>query len=184
MLIKVPTFPWLNLPAELYYEGTCNDEATQNKIKEHILVYLQGVQADIDNSICRKKDTCKCENLVVVCGDISGRKRRQEHHIGKRQSGYPIAYWDIKTIYDQGNKTTQEAYPEIKGLLTAIALKIMEDINNGTLDIEGFTLSHDAFTTATETSNCDPGYKRELGSLVCSKLLYVVIVSLISLFLI
>ncbi|XP_053380921.1 sushi, von Willebrand factor type A, EGF and pentraxin domain-containing protein 1-like isoform X1 [Mercenaria mercenaria] len=168
----VSILPWLNLPAELYYEGNCNDEATKNEIKQKVLEYLAGVQADVDKSICPDVNTCKVENVVVVCGEISGRKRRSsgKHIIHKRNTDYASVTFDIKVLFEQGNKTTQDAYIGLLDVLNAIKDLIQEDVNNGELNVyTDLTLSQsDGFVTADNPNLlCDSGYKVDTGSSSC-----------------
>lgn len=171
MYFVEPKLPWLNLPAELYYEGDCNNNKTKENIKHQVLEYLAGVQEDVDKSICPDANTCKVENVNVFCGETSKRKRRSmAKYIFKRQTGYALVRWSINILFDDRNTSVMNKYVELSSLLTSIKNKIQEDVNNGKLDIPGFTLSSDAFQTDPRPGvACDSGHTVDYGSIKCSK---------------
>ncbi|XP_060604924.1 sushi, von Willebrand factor type A, EGF and pentraxin domain-containing protein 1-like [Ruditapes philippinarum] len=165
----VSTSPWLNLPMELYYDGDCNDNDTKTQIKEQVLVYLAGVKADIDNSICPDNNTCKIENLDVVCGDTPSRKRKSAtSHVIYKRNTYGLIRFNVMKKWRQGDKSTQDAYIDITNDLNSIADKIEKDAHGGIiLNGEGLTLPIDGVQKGTPNLFCDPGYKVDTGSLSC-----------------
>lgn len=147
-------------------------------IKENVLRYLKTVQADIDMSICRNPDTCKVENLQVICG--STRKRRQSDFTFsaqtkemskrriKRQTRYAQVKWDIKVLYDTRNTSLMEAYSIAESTFSEITSIFNNSANNGTLNIPGFTSPE--FNTAPNPGLvCETPYTLDHIDKKCSK---------------
>jgi hypothetical protein len=156
---------------ELYYDGDCNDNDTKTQIKEQVLVYLSGVKADVDRSICPESNTCKIENLDVVCGDTSRRKRESasSHIIFKRNAFWFISF-NIMKIFEEENNSTQDAYFDILSDLNSIADDIEQDAFDGViLNADGLPLPADGVQRGTADLSCDPGYKVDTGTFSCSK---------------
>ncbi|XP_053380920.1 uncharacterized protein LOC128549009 isoform X2 [Mercenaria mercenaria] len=164
-------FSWTRLPAKLIYSGDCNDEAIKEMIKEQVLDYLKGVIEDVDKSICPDPDTCKAENIVVVCGTNSGRRRKRDigHSIHKRQDETFNVTFDIMVVFDIGNKTAETHYLDILEFFDNAKELIEVYINEGKFDILNSTISADAFKSdaSPEFVCSDSGYKFEFGSLNC-----------------
>ncbi|XP_053380914.1 sushi, von Willebrand factor type A, EGF and pentraxin domain-containing protein 1-like isoform X3 [Mercenaria mercenaria] len=167
----VQVIPVMKLPAELIYTGDCNNETTQEIIKRQVLGYLAGVLEDVDNSICPDQETCKIENLVIVCGTNSRRRRRREtqHGIFKRQDGKIVVTFNIMVDFDARNKTAENAYLDILDFYENVTELIKEYVNEGKFDIQNLTLSVDAFKSdaSPEFVCTDSGYKFVSGSLKC-----------------
>ncbi|XP_053388959.1 sushi, von Willebrand factor type A, EGF and pentraxin domain-containing protein 1-like isoform X2 [Mercenaria mercenaria] len=169
----VQTFPMTRLPAELIYSGDCNDDTTQEMIKQQVLDYLAGIIENVDNSICPDPETCKIENLVIVCGANSGTRRRREnkHGINKFQDGKIVVTFDIMVVFDAGNKTAENAYLDILEFYENVTGLIKVYVNEGKFDIQNLTLFVDAFKSdaSSEFVCTDSGYKFEFGSLSCKQ---------------
>ncbi|KAH3796045.1 hypothetical protein DPMN_149609 [Dreissena polymorpha] len=150
------------LSAELIYEGNCADETTKNAIKEAVLKYLSGIKDDIERSICPGRN-CSVDNINVVCG--SNQKRRSTVYIqrlAKRQTTYARVTFDIATLFDLSNTSSQEAFNISLPLLTAISDRIAKDVENGSLNINGFTLGQGAYQRSNKTYlKCPLHYKRD-----------------------
>ncbi|XP_053380137.1 sushi, von Willebrand factor type A, EGF and pentraxin domain-containing protein 1-like [Mercenaria mercenaria] len=164
-------FSKTRLPAELIYSGDGNNETIQEIIREQVLVYLHGVIEDVDKSICPDPDTCTTENIVVVCGANSGRRRKRDigHSIHKRQDGTFNVTFDIMVVFDAGNKTAETHYLDILEFFDNVKELIEVYINEGKFDILNSTISADAFKSdaSPEFVCSDSGYKFEFGSLNC-----------------
>lgn len=159
-MFSVPLFADLQLPAELIYVGNCQDGATKEEIKKQILKYLNGIQDDIDRSICPGKN-CRVENIAVVCG---ARKRRETPTNRRitRQTSYVRVTFNFATPFDLSNSTQTEAYNRSFSLLTAIRDKVSADVASGKLDISGFTLADKAFQTSSKpVLKCPPTHKKD-----------------------
>ncbi|XP_060604933.1 sushi, von Willebrand factor type A, EGF and pentraxin domain-containing protein 1-like [Ruditapes philippinarum] len=165
----VSILPWLNLPMELYYDGDCNDNDTKTQIKEQVLVYLSGVEADVDNFICPDNNTCKIENLDVVCGETASRKRKSaSSHIIYKRNAYGLISFNIMKRWIQGDESLQDAYINILSDLNSIANKIEQDAYNGVIhNITDLTLPDDGVQRGTADLFCNPGYKVDRGTLSC-----------------
>jgi hypothetical protein len=157
---------------ELYYVGDCNDNNTKTQIKEQVLVYLAGVEADVDNSICPDNNTCKIENLDVICGETARRRRKSvtSHDIYKRNA-YGLISFNVMKKWEQGERSAQDAYTEILSDLNSIADEIEQDAHDGViLNVQSLTLPVDGVQRGTTDLSCNPGYKVDTGSLSCSKI--------------
>ncbi|XP_053380916.1 sushi, von Willebrand factor type A, EGF and pentraxin domain-containing protein 1-like [Mercenaria mercenaria] len=169
----VQTFPKTRLPAELIYSGDCNDDTTQEMIKQQVLDYLAGIIENVDNSICPDRETCKIENLVIVCGANSGTRRRREnkHGINKFQDGKIVVTFDIMVVFDAGNKTAENAYLDILEFYENVTGLIKVYVKEGKFEIQNLTLFVDAFKSdaSSEFVCTDSGYKFEFGSLSCKQ---------------
>ncbi|KAH3782513.1 hypothetical protein DPMN_160430 [Dreissena polymorpha] len=150
------------LLTELIYQGNCADEKTKNAIKEAVLKYLSRIKDDIDRSICPGRN-CRVDNINVVCG--SNQKRRSTVYIqrlAKRQTTYARVTFDIATLFDLSKTSSQEAFNISLPLLTAISDRLAKDVENGSLDINGFTLERGAYQTSNNTHlKCPLHYKRD-----------------------
>ncbi|XP_052224030.1 signal peptide, CUB and EGF-like domain-containing protein 1 [Dreissena polymorpha] len=150
------------LLAELIYEGNCANETTKAAIKEAVLKYLSRIEDDIERSICPGRN-CRVDNINVVCG--SNQKRRSTVYIkrlAKRQTTYARVTFDIVTLFDLSNTSSQEAINISLPLLTAMSDRIAQDVENGSLDINGFTLGRGAYQRSTSPHlKCPLHYKRD-----------------------
>jgi hypothetical protein len=162
----------LNLPVELYYDGDCNDNNTKAQIKRQVLVYLSGVKADVDNSICPDNNTCKIDNLNVFCGNTSSRKRKSAtSHVIFKRNAYGLIRFNIMKKWHTGDKSIQNPYSDLANDLNSIADKIEKDALGGVIvNAKGFTLPIGGVHRGTSDLFCDLGYKVDTGSLSCSKL--------------
>ncbi|WAR31961.1 SVEP1-like protein, partial [Mya arenaria] len=152
-----PSFLTMALPAELYYEGNCNDDATKELIKNTILGYLASIQADIESSLC-PGESCSVDNLEVICGE--SRKRRETfHQRNKRQVGFALVRFNIGAVFNTTNRDVNEAYNRLLPMLQMIENRITIDVAAGSLDITGFVLAVDAFVVSTAVEKvCPKGY--------------------------
>ncbi|XP_060570713.1 uncharacterized protein LOC132729006, partial [Ruditapes philippinarum] len=165
----VSSLPWLNLPVELYYDGDCNDNNTKAQIKRQVLVYLSGVKADVDNSICPDNNTCKIDNLNVFCGNTSSRKRKSAtSHVIFKRNAYGLIRFNIMKKWHTGDKSIQNPYSDLANDLNSIADKIEKDAHGGVIvNAKGFTLRIGGVHRGTSDLFCDLGYKVDTGSLSC-----------------
>ncbi|WAR32012.1 SVEP1-like protein [Mya arenaria] len=150
-----PSFFTMALPAELYYEGDCNDDATKEMIKNAVLGYLASIQEDIESSIC-PGESCSVDNLGVICGE--SRKRRETER-KKREFGFALVRFHIGAVFNTSNRDVNEVYEDLLPKLQMIGNRITTDVAAGRLDITGFVLDNDAFIVSNGIAKvCPEGY--------------------------
>jgi hypothetical protein len=165
-----PQFLSVSLPTELYFTGDCNDNDTKTQIKKQVLVYLREYY-DKFQTICSGNNTCKIDNLDVTCGEASRRKRQSgfSHQIHKRNANGLISF-NILRKWEQGNKTMSQAYIDILFNLISIENNIVRDVNSGLfLNVTGIMAHNEGVQRSKANLFCNPGYKVDIGSLLCSK---------------
>lgn len=163
-----------NLPSEFFYytvhgtNGTYND--TLDQIRNNFIFIMQQLEQSGWTGVCPNTTECNVDNVDVTFGPSTGRRRRSIAHedieIQKRSTVQIRVSFHVKTNW-QNFTPSIDTFLEMEAVQKRIVDVIKLSAENGDLDIGGFSVDLDSFTSDVSEPNCPDGTAIKWGSLTC-----------------
>ena len=133
------------MDASFYYTGDCSSEETRRSIIDAVSTALANTYTDTTyESKCAPGSTCSYEDLEVVCGNTTRKRREITNTREKRQS--PSNSIRVQVVFTlSGNISSIDQLYDFEDSLIATVNILQDSIKNGSFDIPGFELSPDSF---------------------------------------
>ncbi|XP_033728922.1 uncharacterized protein LOC117318031, partial [Pecten maximus] len=159
----------LYLPGEVYYfTGSCNDTATQQKIKENFIKEMQKLYQNSAGGICPNSDDCNVDNVNLKCGAARRRRDLYKTRRTRQMNGASVlvTFQIVVKLEKYSNITDTKNQLERKA--ASLGSLMEEKVESGSLDVEGAEVEQDSFQTAQATIKCEPGRYPRYTTLTCA----------------
>ena len=139
----------LRMDASFYYTGDCSSEQTRRSIIDAVSTALANTYTDTTYaSKCAPGSTCSYENLEVICGNTTRRRREITNARGKRQAPSDSILVHVVFTLSGTITSVDQLYVLEDSLIVTVDI-LQDSIRNGSFDITGFDLSPDSFVRDT-----------------------------------
>lgn len=151
----------MKLPSELLYYYTASGNCSEEEIRQSFLTAISDIINPSFSAICPSEITCTVGTVKVQCGQKSKRRKRELSHsiltrIRREETETAVVTFDIETGWSQGTKTIDYTFNVTDNLQAKQKQVFASFVNNGTFDLEEYTLKSDSFQT------------NDLGILACN----------------
>lgn len=156
------------IPGELVYSGNCNDEVTKKQIQQHFVNLMQKLESQPGyKGVCPNKETCKVDNVEVICG--SRRKRRRSDRASN--DVITLAFEFVRKYEPFGNSTIS-AMQHAKTKFAVLQKLTSEFIQQGLMDVSKANIDKSSLQYGEVDIDCGPGRFPKYSSLTCGMLIF------------
>ena len=157
-IVEIQQLNRYRLPVELYYEGECTTQKTQQEIRE---AFFNTTLTSSFRSRCTRHPECNVQNVEVICGDT--RKTTAKQILIKFDFTINFNY----TVDQDKEELNDELDAQIYGMLN----QFEDDLQSGMLDIETLELQAPADIVGPQEPDldCVEGTIPKYSRFECSK---------------
>lgn len=173
-LFKEPQQPdHMKLSSELFYYYNATGNCSEEEIRQSFLTAISEFINPSFTTICPSELTCTVGTVKVQCGQKSKRRKREvSHHtltrVKRDETEVAVVIFHIETGWSQETKTLDETFNVTDNFQARQKEVFASFVNNGTFDMEEYTLKSDSFqTNALGSLACNTGLIK--SGVICSK---------------
>ena len=163
----------MKLSSELFYYYNATGNCSEEEIRQSFLTAISEFINPSFTTVCPSDITCTVGKVKVQCGQKSKRRKRELSQssltrVRRDETETAVVTFDIKTGWSEGTKTLAETFNVTDNLQAKQKTIFASFVNNGSLDMDGYTLKSDSFQTIEwGTLACITG--QILDRYMCSK---------------